>query len=208
VGLVGTVLLLAAIGFHASYVRHFPGFTGIGWQVHFHVLTLLAWLGMLLGQAWLAAAGRWAQHRLVGRLSFLLVPLVLVGFALITSYGQLRHKEPALLGAALMDGALFSTLYVLAIAYRRDAAVHSRYMMLTPVSFLNPTLGRAVSPAFSVPFELVIFVGLFILARRNKAPSKPYLVASFIYVALTLLVVYGAVVNPHLIESLWGLLWG
>ena len=205
---VAAVASLGAIGFYASYFRHFPAFAGIGWQVHFHLLTVLAWLGMLVGQGWLAATKRLALHRKLGRLSFLLVPLVLVGFGLITNYGQLRHKEPALLGAAFLDASLFSTLYVLAIVHRRSAALHSRYMTLTPVSFLNPTLGRAVSPAFSVPFELVVFVGLYISARRNSAPSRPYLVASLSYVGLTLLVLYVSVLQPRLIEGLWTVLWG
>jgi hypothetical protein len=205
---VATVAALGAIGFHASYFRHFPAFAGIGWQVHFHLLTVLAWLGMLVGQGWLAATKRLALHRKLGRLSLLLVPLVLVGFGLVTSYGQLRHKNPALLGAAFLDGALFSTLYALAIVHRRSPALHSRYMMLTPLSFLNPTLGRAVSPAFSVPLELMVFLGLFVSARRNGTPSRPYLVATLSYVGLTLVVLYVSVVQPRLIEGVWTVLWG
>ena len=205
---VAAVAVLGAIGFYPGYFRHFPTFAGVGWQVHFHLLTVLAWLGMLVGQGWLAATKRLALHRKLGRLSLLLVPLILVGFALVTSYGQLRHKEPALLGAAFLDASLFSTLYALAMVHRRSPALHSRYMMLTPVSFLNPTLGRAVSPAFSVPFELMVFVGLFISARRRGTPARPYLVASLSYFGLTLLVLYVSIVQPRLIEGVWTRLWG
>jgi hypothetical protein len=205
---VAAVAALGAIGFYASYFRHFPAFAGIGWQVHFHLLTVLAWLGMLVGQAWLAATTRLALHRKLGRLSFVLVPLVLLGFAWVTGYGQLRHKQPALLGAAFLDASLFSTLYALAMMHRRSPALHSRYMMLTPVSFLNPTLGRAVSPALSVPVELVVFLALFVSARRNGTPSRPYLVASASYVGLTLLVLYVSVIQPRLIESVWTVIWG
>ena len=205
---VVAVVVLSVIGFYASYFRHFPAFAGVGWQVHFHLLTVLAWLGMLVGQGWLAATRRLALHRALGRLSFVLVPIILVGFGLITSYGQLRHKEPALLGATFLDGSLFSTLYALAMVHRRQPALHSRYMMLTPVSFLNPTLGRAVSPAFSAPFELVVFVGLYVAARRGGTPSRPYLVASLAYLGLTLAVLYVSVVQPSLIEGVWTVLWG
>ncbi|HSI03559.1 MAG: hypothetical protein ACAI38_01605 [Myxococcota bacterium] len=205
---VAAVAVLGAVGFYSSYLRHFPGFEGVGWQVHFHLLTVLAWIGMLVGQGWLAATRRLATHRKLGRLSFALVPLVLVGFVLITSYGQLRHKEPALLGATFLDASLFSTLYALAIAHRRNPGLHSRYMMLTPLSFLNPTLGRAVSPAFSVPFVLALFVGLFFLARRKGTPSRPYLVAALVYVGLTVIVVYVSVAQPGFLESLWKALWG
>jgi hypothetical protein len=202
------VAAFGAIGFYASYFRHFPAFAGIGWQVHFHLLTVVAWLGMLVAQGWLAATKRLALHRKLGRLSFVLVPLIFVGFGLITSYGQLRHKDPALLGAAFLDASLFASLYALAIVHRRNPALHSRYMMLTPVSFLNPTLGRAVSPALSVPVELIVFVGLFVSARRNGTPSRPYLVAGLSYVGLTLLVLYVSLVQPRLIEGVWTVLWG
>jgi hypothetical protein len=80
--------------------------------------------------------------------------------------------------------------------------------MLTPLSFLNPTLGRAVSPAFSVPVELAVFVGLYVHARRRNSPSRPYLVAILLYIALTALVLYVSVVEPRLIEGLWQIFWG
>jgi hypothetical protein len=206
--LVGALLVLAAIGFFPRYLSHFPAFAGVGWQVHFHVATLLAWLGMLLGQAWLAATGRFELHRQLGRFSFALVPVILLGFAAITHYGQMRQKEPALLGATLIDGSLFLGLYGLAMLQRKNPSLHSRYMLLTPVSFLNPTLGRAVSPALSVPFELAVFVVLYVVARRRGTPARPYLVAALLYVGLTLVVVYVSLVDPRIIEALWALLWG
>lgn len=184
VALVAGLLVTSAIGFFPGYLREFPVFASSGWQVHFHVATLLAWLGLLVAQAWLAASGRIEQHRIAGRLSYLLVPLIIVGFVLVSRFGQQRQPNPALIGAALFDGALFVLFYVLAIANRRHPEIHSRYMLLTAVALINAPLGRAVAPELSVPFELLVMLTMLVVSRLRARPWKPFLVGVIAYVAL------------------------
>lgn len=210
----GIVLLVIALvplsyfGFRESYWQHFPRFTGVAWEVHFHLFTITAWLAMLVSQAWLAVKGRIAQHKRIGRLSYLLVPLIVIGFVLVTNYGQLRHKEPALLGASFFDGGAFLVFYALAIAYRRNTAYHARYMMLTAVPFINPTLGRAVAPEVSTTVELALIIALLIAARMRRTAWQPYAVALLTLIALTLVIVYISVIEPGIIEGLWEAIWG
>lgn len=206
--LVIALVPLSYFGFRASYWTHFPRFFGVGWEVHFHLLTIACWLAMLLAQAWLATKGRIAQHKRIGRSSYLLVPLIVIGFMLITNYGQLRHKEPGLLGASFFDGGAFLVFYALAIAYRKNTAYHSRYMMLTAVPFINPTLGRAVAPEVSTTVELVLIIALLIAARVRRTAWQPYLVALLTLIALTLVIVYISVIEPGIIEGLWESIWG
>jgi hypothetical protein len=206
--LVMALVPLSYFGFRASYWGHFPRFFGVGWEVHFHLLTIACWLAMLVAQAWLAAKGRIAQHKRIGRLSYVLVPMIVLGFVFVTNFGQLRHKEPALLGASFFDGGAFLAFYALAIAYRRNTAYHSRYMMLTAVPFINPTLGRAVAPELSATVELLIIIALLITARVRKTAWQPYLVALLTLIALTLLIVYISVIKPGIIDGLWKAIWG
>lgn len=206
--LVIALVPLSYFGFRASYWTHFPRFFGVGWEVHFHLLTIACWLAMLLAQAWLATKGRIAQHKRIGRSSYLLVPLIAIGFMLITNYGQLRRKEPGLLGASFFDGGAFLVFYALAIAYRKNTAYHSRYMMLTAVPFINPTLGRAVAPEVSTTVELVLIIALLIAARVRRTAWQPYLVALLTLIALTLVIVYISVIEPGIIEGLWESIWG
>jgi hypothetical protein len=182
--LVGTLLVASAVGFYPGYFSQFPGFARSGWQVHFHLLTILAWLGLLVAQASLAATGRIAGHRALGRLSYALVPLIVLGFVLVTRFGQQRHAEPALIGAAFFDGGLFLLFYLLAIANRRNTAHHSRYMALTAVAFINPPLGRAIAPQVSVPLEFLVIVALLIAAKRRRQPWRPFLVGAVAYIVL------------------------
>lgn len=206
--LVIALVPLSYFGFRASYWTHFPRFFGVGWEVHFHLLTIACWLSMLVVQAWLAAKGRIEQHKRIGRLSYVLVPMIFLGFVLVTNYGQLRHKEPGLLGASFFDGGAFLVFYLLAIGYRRNTAYHSRYMMLTAVPFINPTLGRAVSPEVSSTVELVLVIALLIATRVRKTAWQPYLVALLVLIALVLVIVFISVIEPSIIERLWEALWG
>ena len=191
--LVAALLVVSAVGFYPAYLSQFPTFANSGWQVHLHLVTVLGWLAMLTAQATLAATGRIQRHRAVGRLSYALVPLVVVGFVLVAWFGQRRHPDPALLGATAFDGSLFVLFYSLAIAKRRRPDDHARYMLLTGVTFINPALGRAIAPQVSVPFEFALIVGLLVAARRRGQRWQPYAVGAVAYVVLLAAIV---VVNP------------
>ena len=89
--LVIALVPLSYFGFRASYWTHFPRFFGVGWEVHFHLLTIACWLAMLVAQAWLAVKGRIAQHKRIGRLSYVLVPLIVIGFVLCVAVAYLSY---------------------------------------------------------------------------------------------------------------------
>lgn len=191
--LVAAVLVSSAVGFYPSYIRQFPTFATSGWQVHFHIATVLGWLALLIAQATLAGTGRIERHRALGRLSYALVPLIVLGFVLVAWFGQRRNPNPALLGATFFDGGLFLLFYVLAILKRRRPNDHGRYMLLTGVTFINPSLGRAVAPQLSVPLEFALIVGLLIAARRRGERWQPYAVGAIAYVVLLATIM---IVNP------------
>lgn len=118
---------------------------------------------------WLGRASRYAAHRRIGRLTYLLVPLVILNFVLVTDCGQRCQKQPHLVGAAFFDGSLLLACYLLAMISRRNRSYHSRYMMLTAVALMNAPLGRAVSPQFSVTLQVVLILGLLGAAPRERA---------------------------------------
>lgn len=166
---VGVLVFVSLIGFWPGYFSHFPGFASSGWPVHFHLATIVAWLGMLVAQGALAARGRLELHRRIGRLSYALVPLVIAGFVLVTDFGQRRHPEPALIGATILDGSLFVVFYVLAIVHRKKAILHGRYMLLTAVAFVDPALGRATDPRVALPVMLALIIVIIV---KTRAPAK------------------------------------
>lgn len=72
------VLLLTIIvfGFYKSYFGKFPLFTGLTSVHHTHALLLLLWFAMLIVQPVLIYQKRFALHRLLGKVSYVLVPLI------------------------------------------------------------------------------------------------------------------------------------
>ncbi len=208
IALVIAIVVVSYFGFRSSYWDLFPQFSGTGWQVHFHVATIILWLAMLITQGWLAYKRRITEHKLIGRLSYILVPLIILGFFLITDYGQRRQKVPDLIGATIFDMGLFVLFYIMAIANRKRSARHSIYMMLTPVAFINPTLGRVISPEVSLPVQLILLLTLFIVARVRRETWQPYAVALLGYVMLLVLIIYISFIQPSITTWIWDALWG
>ena len=206
--LTAGVVAASAVGFYAPYLSRLPRFEGSGWQVHLHFLTVCAWLGMLCVQAWLGRARRYAAHGRLGRWSYLLVPLVVLSFVLVTDFGQRRQKQPDLVGAAFFGGSLYLACYLLAMISRRNRSYHSRYMMLTAVALMNAPLGRAVSPQFSVTLQVVLILGLLAAARIRGHAWQPYAVAAAVYVCLLAAVLSATVLYPQVMAKLWMAFWG
>jgi len=206
--LVIGLLITSFFGFYNTYFGLFPGFEETSWVVHFHVTSILCWFAMLLTQASLAQKGRIELHRKIGRLSYLLAPLIVLGFALVTNHGQLKHKSPDLFGAALFDGSMFILFYALAIINRKNTAYHARYMILSALPFINPGLGRFIAPEMSVPVEFLLILGLLLAARLKKQPYRPYLVGLGSMVLFLGIILYISLIDPAIIELMWMAVWG
>jgi len=202
-----TVLVLALAAFLPSYFGRLPGFQGTSPAVHFHAVTMLAWLALTITQPILIRRRRFGVHRQVGLLAYALLPLLAVGFWLVMRDGQLRHKQPDLILATAFDGFLFFFLVGMGLFYRKRRAYHGRFMMLSLVPFLNPTLGRLISPAVSVPFELLLLIALLVRARRRREDSRPYAVALTAFLGALAILVLVMVALPDVPQVLWKLLF-
>jgi hypothetical protein len=191
-----TVLVLALAAFFPTYFGRFPRFLGTSTAVHFHAVTMLAWLALTMAQPILIRRRRFEVHRRLGQLTYALLPLLAVGFWLVMRDGQLRHQQPDLILATAFDAFLFFFLVGMGLFYRKRRAYHGRFMMLSLVPFLNPTLGRLISPAVSVPFELVLLIALLVRARRRREDSRPYVVALAAFLGLLVMLVVAMVALP------------
>ncbi|MFC0774055.1 hypothetical protein [Terrimonas alba] len=162
--MIGIILLLvlAHVGFYKTYIRHFPGFadyttrTGrnfhFTWVIHFHGMMMIGWLLMLLLQPFLILKGKIKLHRLAGRLSYVLVPLILFSMYLVTSSSLQRELaqdgQIALVARRIaLDVPLiifFAILYLLAIFYKHKPTLHSRFMCSTAFILISPALARTL----------------------------------------------------------------
>jgi len=157
------ILLVVTWGFYKTYIIFFPSFQGFRPVQHFHGAMMMIWMALLIIQPLLIRAGRLSIHRLIGRLSFIIAPLVVLSMFLITKFSYykpvppLSHQEK-IGGLALqaIDIAQFALFYCLAIINRRNTYNHMRYMIGTAVMMIGPGLGRAFIVYYNIPFDAAI----------------------------------------------------
>ena len=190
------VLLCSLVGFHFTYTMQFPTFKGLSAVHHFHGAMLMSWFAMLIVQPFLISYKKYNWHRQLGKLSYILVPLILLSIFMVTKVSYYRiltqqSKAVAIGGLALdiPDILVFGMFYVLAIINRKNSAAHMRYMVGTSLLMIGPGLGRALIIFGGIPFPVAvtytIYVAelitvLFIAFDYVKDHSiEPYLVVLF-----------------------------
>lgn len=172
---------------------------------HLHGMTATAWLTLLVVQPLLYSRGKMALHRKLGKISFLLVPMLAVGGTkMIQLMIQGREHYPPLEAFRLsfLDSVsliFFITFFVLAIKHVRTTALHARYLACTVILLLPPGLGRLLFntvPAVNtftimlhICFAIMEIAVLLLLLddkRRDGHFSKPYLQLAAVVVGIHL----------------------
>jgi hypothetical protein len=146
------VILNVFVGFYFTYFKLFPSFVGISNVHHFHGLLNLLWLTMLVVQPYLIYKKKWELHRKVGRLSYALMPMLLLSIIMVlrVAYHRDMHILPkqellSNIALGLPDCIILGTIYVLAIINTHRADRHLRYMLGTSFMMLGPGLGRWIT---------------------------------------------------------------
>lgn len=156
------------------------------YHFHAHGVVLTAWVGLLVAQALLIRTGNRARHRTLGRLSFVLAPLVVaatVHFAhfQIQVVRQLDSLSLYFLTLVLGALAVFVVLFGLAMLFRRHPARHARFMLCTLFPFFPPVTDRLIAAHAPAIAEFV--------PRIDGSPILPFVgfaLADLILVALCL----------------------
>jgi hypothetical protein len=155
---------LAFVGFFTSYILVIfqPAFP----ILHIHFILMALWMVMLIAQPFLIKYKKFATHRLLGKISYVLVPLVLASAFLMLR--QTYYREINLLSQQATNGVntlnneqilsqvralvalpfvwffWFIIFYSLAIINRKKPAIHARYMLATGLSLFGPIIDRIV----------------------------------------------------------------
>lgn len=200
---VGFVLLVTVAGFWASY------FTQIGavpLAFHVHAFSATSWLLLLIVQSVAIHQRQNAFHKLAGQASFILFPLLIVGFVMIINVSASRfaaQESPFIqaLGPAFGIGMLIAiaaylTLFYLALRNRRNIKLHAGYMLATPMILFESPFSRLMGQAFpwmnfigsegpqglldtiaiSDGMVAICAMALYLMDRKNGAP---WLIATF-----------------------------
>ncbi len=199
---VGFVLLVTVAGFWASY---FTRIGGVPLAFHVHAFSATSWLLLLIVQSLTIQNRQAGFHRLMGRASFALFPLLIAGFVMIINVSAQRYaaaESPFItaLGPAFGIGmvvaiAAYLVLFYGALRYRANIRLHAGYMLATPLILFESPFSRMMDQFFpwmnfigsdgprEVLDTIVIsdgMVALFALAiyARDRRHGAPWLIAA------------------------------
>lgn len=85
-------------------------------------------------------------HRLIGRFSYVIMPVLLLSVLLILNSGLKNVPENELSFEMILfpfrDFFLLAIAFTIAIVYRRNMQIHARAMIITGIIFIEPALFR------------------------------------------------------------------
>jgi hypothetical protein len=140
------LLALALAAFWPSYLSKI--FDTSNPYIHLHAVTASMWVLMLIVQPLAIGARRFTMHRILGRASHVLAPLLVV---IVVLLAHSRINEPDgrpyalqtyILYLQLSLALLFGVSYALAIRARRMVALHARFMVCTGLTMIDPVFAR------------------------------------------------------------------
>lgn len=136
--------VITIAGFTPSY---FMRLTETGAAHHFHAITGTLWMLLLVTQPLLYRLDKMRLHRLAGRFSLVLVPLIVIGGLIMVHYMLNNPRYPTGLAQrlAFIDFTIliqFTLFYVLALKYVHDTQYHARLMVCTVFGPFLPGVAR------------------------------------------------------------------
>ena len=143
---VAALLVIAFVAFWPTYFA--PGLSTSSFYVHFHAVTAALWMLLLVVQPFLIRRYRFDTHRAVGRVSYLLVPLLLISMVLLANYrlrsvpAEAYQLQTYVLYLQVSLAGLFALSFALAMVFRREAEVHGRFMVCTGMTLIDPVFAR------------------------------------------------------------------
>ncbi len=199
------IFIITNLGFYKTYLMYFPKFEGFAWVYHVHGMLAMAWILMLIAQAFLIRAKKYALHRSIGKLSYLVMPLFLISLFYVAKESYLKNIKTIPQADALahmtnggtVDIFFLGLIYVLAMVYKKNVGYHLRFMASTGLILLAPGLGRFVFAFLQIPFPFALIpmllcttgVGIvwLIIDIKNKKSAFP--MGVYVTVALVMIMI-------------------
>lgn len=144
---------------------------------HLHAVAMLSWFGLFALQPTLIHLGKIPTHRLLGRLSPIIVVAFLVSSTVMTGMNWRRLGDPMIVTANAINTLAFVLLYAAAIAWRLRAAAHKRLMLYATLGLIGPAAGRIpetldLHTLLTLPILLALM--LTPLIRDWRARGRPH----------------------------------
>lgn len=175
---------LALGGFWPSYfAKFFDGTADFTFYLHFHATLAMLWVFMLIAQPILIHKKKFALHRKIGKLSYVLVPLIFISIILL-AHSTLRGPKENVgleLWVPFKDLLIFAVGYGIAIKFRKTMAIHARGMIVAGIVLIEPALVRLILYVFfpdegfatsgyitTIVLLYTLLIGLIVAERKQK----------------------------------------
>lgn len=154
--LFALIPVVAIWGFWVTYFTRVP--ETLSAYDHIHGFAMFGWTFMLISQSYLIRTNRREIHRMMGKFSYLLAPLVIISTLVLANYRLnvrgLTEQGMYLLELQIFTIIQFTVFYAMAIGQRKQPDVHARWMICTAFTLLDPILARVLMVNFlQVPLE-------------------------------------------------------
>ncbi len=192
------LLLFVLVGFFKTYFGLIPHFEKTTALIHWHFVFLMSWVILLIVQPVLIRYGKVRIHRMLGKVTYVLAPLIVLSLiSLLVRYYNRNHLEEYPLRDVIIachsqavHAAQFIAFYLLALANKKNVVLHGSYMIATGLIFINPSLTRAlgvfnlsypVAETIVIIFTAVATFTLLFYAQRKGVNYKPYIFIFLIF---------------------------
>ncbi len=191
-----SILAFVVMGFFKTYFGLIPHFnSSLTAMMHFHAVVMSMYVILLIVQPVLISYKKLKTHRLFGKFSYVLVPVIILSFfaMIYKEYNdKILHKitnaefvEFTFLNIGKLS--LFGGCYLLAMIHKRNTPFHMRYIIASALVFVEPSLSRAAFffmnmdfvPSFLYSFLLtdLILIALIFFDKIKQLNYQPYVVA-------------------------------
>ncbi len=210
------------LGFWSRYFSQLIAGTGDNANYfHFHGIMAMVWIAMLIVQPMLIRRKKFELHRLLGKLSFIVMPLLVISLLMVTHYlGNVTNGELTFIDVTIGNNVgggigIILLFYIIAMWNRHDVDIHARAMIATAIPFIDPALARLLLGFFpNIPLYFIIpitfsvvsilLIAIIIVERKAKKGRWIFPLCLFINIVFSALLYTGTVVKIPFVDPAFG----
>ena len=174
------VVVISLAGFFNAYIKHLLETGKFPVLVHIHFTAFLSWFAILIAQPILIKRKNYGLHRKIGRLSYLLAPVLVMTILWLVKNQTIRKIEASESDAAvtlligLLDAVTFFVYYIIAMINKRNLRWHVAFLIAASLIILNPGMSRLLnqiqpgSGLLAAVFSPFVVAALIILYEKIK----------------------------------------
>ena len=216
------LILLVLLGFWPSYFSKFLNETNkFSFYFHFHAIMMSLWILALIVQPILIRKKKLTVHKFIGKLTYILMPLLFISVILLTHHRIQDHvliiNNEKFYGPHLLvpfkDLLILGTAYIIAIRYRHDVNIHARAMIATGIVFIEPALIRFIKHSIiqdglsaylcSIGLLYSLIIGLIIMERKQKRGRWVFPLILGLYIIVHSILIFQIRIGPWETFAKW-----